>query len=230
MTNSDSRLIVLTGATRGLGRALLGPFLAAGHRVIGCGRSKWGPELEAAMEHERLRMDGVDVADSARVEAWARETISAFGAPDLLINNAAVMNEPAPLWEVPADEFESMMAINVCGIAHVVRAFVPAMIDRGTGVIVNLSSGWGRSTSPEVGPYCTTKWAVEGFTMSLAQELPQGLAAVSLNPGIIDTEMLRKCWADGASAYESAGEWASRAADFLLELGPDMNGRAASVP
>jgi len=63
---------------------------------------------------------------------------------------------------------------------------VPAMVRRGQGVIVNFSSGWGRSTDAGVAPYCATKWAIEGLTQALAQELPPGMAAVPLNPGIIN--------------------------------------------
>ena len=81
-----------------------------------------------------------------------------------------------------------MIDVNIKGVANVIRHFVPAMIARESGVIVNLSSYWGRSVSPEVAPYCATKWAIEGLTRALAQELPQGLAAVPLNPGIIDTD------------------------------------------
>ena len=100
-------------------------------------------------------------------------------------------NAGAPLWEVPGEEFDKLVDINIKGVARVIRAFVPAMVKRGSGVIVNFSSGWGRSTSPEVAPYCATKYAIEGLTLALAQELPHGMAAVPLNPGIIDTDMLR---------------------------------------
>jgi NAD(P)-dependent dehydrogenase (short-subunit alcohol dehydrogenase family) len=97
-------------------------------------------------------------------------------------------------------------------------------------VIVNLSSGWGRSTSPEVAPYCATKYAIEGLTKALAQELPPGMAAVPLNPGVIDTDMLRQAWADDAGAYPKADDWARRAAPFLLGLGPKDNGKSLTVP
>ena len=103
------------------------------------------------------------------------------------------------------------------------------MVKRGSGVVVNLSSGWGRSTAPEVAPYCATKYAVEGLTLALAQELPRGMAAVPLNPGVIDTDMLRQAWADGASAYPKADAWARRAAPFLLGLGAKDNGRSLTV-
>ena len=87
------------------------------------------------------------------------------------------------------------MAVNVSGTLNVIRAFVPAMIAAGRGVIANLSSGWGRSTDALVGPYCASKYAIEGLTGSLAQELPRPLAAVAVSPGVIDTDMLRRCWA-----------------------------------
>jgi NAD(P)-dependent dehydrogenase (short-subunit alcohol dehydrogenase family) len=222
--------IVLTGATRGLGRALLARFLEMGHRVAGCGRSP-GEERELRAAHgERLRLEAVDIADTAAVEAWAERVLGAWGAPDRLINNAALMNDLAPLWRVPAEEFDRMLAVNVSGTANTIRAFVPAMVARGAGVVVNLSSGWGRSTSPEVGPYCTTKWAIEGLTGSLAQELPPGMAAVALSPGMIDTDMLRQCWGDSAAEHEGPEAWSRRAAPLLLGLGPGDSGRSLAVP
>src|SRR5262249_6905750 len=111
----------------------------------------------------------------------------------------------------------------------VLRCFLPAMIERGSGIIVNFSSGWGRSTSAEVAPYCATKWAMEGLTRALAQELPQGMAAVPLNPGIIDTDMLRSCFGRSAGDYPTAEEWAEYAVPFLLQLGPKDNGKALTV-
>src|SRR5262249_47620774 len=139
-------------------------------------------------------------------------------------------NANAPLWDVPADEFDRLIDVNIKGVANVIRAFVPAMIARGSGVIVNFSSGWGRSTSPEVAPYCASKYAIEGLTLALAQELPRGLAAVPLNPGIIDTEMLRSCFGDGAASYPSPQRWAEKAVPFLLGLGLRHNGQSLTAP
>jgi NAD(P)-dependent dehydrogenase (short-subunit alcohol dehydrogenase family) len=151
-------------------------------------------------------------------------------APDLLINNAGLIHTPAALWEVPADEFAKVVAVNLIGVNNVLRAFVPAMVARRSGVIVNLSSGWGRSVSPGVAPYCATKWAIEGLTKALAEDLPEGMAAVPLNPGVIDTAMLRQAWADGAAGYPKAERWAETAAPFILGLGPADNGQSLTVP
>ena len=90
--------------------------------------------------------------------------------------------------------FPQVIDVNLKGMANVIRHFVPAMVKNKSGVIVNFSSGWGRSTDAEVAPYCATKWAIEGLTQALAQELPPGMAAVPLNPGIINTGMLRSCF------------------------------------
>ena len=111
-----------------------------------------------------------------------------------------------------------------------IRHFLPAMLKRKSGVVVNISSGWGRSTDAEVAPYCATKWAIEGLTQSLAQELPLGMAAVPLNPGIINTEMLRSCFGGSASSYPSPQQWAKRAVPFLLSLGPRHNGQQLTAP
>lgn len=221
--------ILLTGATRGLGRALVVAFSAAGHTVIGCGRSRDHVQDLRQQFRAPHRFDVVDVVDAPAVREWAAEVLAQGGPPDLLINNAAVMNTPAPLWRIDPAEFGSVIDVNVKGVFNVIRAIVPAMVERGSGVIVNLSSGWGRSTSPDVAPYCATKYAVEGLTLALAQELPRGMAAVPLNPGVIDTDMLRLAWAEGASAYPKAEEWAKRAAPFLLGLGPKENGRSLTV-
>jgi NAD(P)-dependent dehydrogenase (short-subunit alcohol dehydrogenase family) len=225
-----SKLIVLTGATRGLGRALVPHFVAAGHTVYGCGTSEKHVLEMAKLFPTSATFSAIDVTDAKAVDGWAKGIMMMEERPpDLLVNNAAVMNAPAVLWEVPAEEFDRLMDVNVKGIANVIRAFVPAMVARASGVIVNLSSGWGRSTSPEVAPYCASKYAVEGLTKSLAQELPRGMAAVPLNPGVIDTDMLRQAWSDGAAAYPKADAWATRAAPFLLNLSAADNGRSLSV-
>ncbi len=222
--------IVITGVTRGLGRALAGKLIALGHNVAGCGRSEHEIKTLQRQHPAPHCFAALDVTDAAAVEKWAADVAQAWGAPpDILVCNAALMNNPSPLWKVPAAEFSALMDVNLKGVAHTIRAFVPAMVARKKGIIVTLSSGWGRSVAPEVAPYCATKWAIEGLTKALAEELPKGMAAVPLNPGVIDTDMLRQCWAEGASAYPRAAAWAEKAAPFLLRLSPANNGQSLSV-
>jgi NAD(P)-dependent dehydrogenase (short-subunit alcohol dehydrogenase family) len=224
-----SKIVVITGVTRGLGRAMADKLIALGHVIIGCGRnaehiqelsSKFAPPHDFA---------AVNAANDGQVRSWAHRVLAAHGAPDLLLNNAALINRNAPLWELSAAEFDAVIDVNIKGVANVLRHFLPAMVSRRQGVVVNFSSGWGRSTSPEVAAYCATKYAIEGLTLALAQELPKGMAAVPLNPGIIDTDMLRSSFGDSAKSYPSPAEWAERAVPFLLRIGPKDNGESLDV-
>jgi NAD(P)-dependent dehydrogenase (short-subunit alcohol dehydrogenase family) len=205
-------------------------FAKNGHKVIGCGTD---PDLVAKMREslgEPHSFSVVDVANAEAVAAWAKTALEQQGAPDLLINNAAVISPNAPLWETSAEEFDHVMDVNVKGVANTIRCFVPAMLEKASGVIVNFSSGWGRSTSPEVAPYCASKYAIEGLTQAFAQELPIGMAAVALNPGVIATDMLRSAFGAPASAYPAPDAWVQQAGPFILQLGPKDNGTSPSVP
>jgi len=226
---TEKRQVIITGATKGLGRAMVDEFTRLEHCVVGCGRSEAAIAALQKDLGEPHRFRVLDVLDEAGVADWAAETVSKFGAPDLLINNAALMNRGAPLWEVPAGEFSNVVDVNIKGVTNVLRHFVPAMIERGRGVIVNFSSGWGRSTSPEVAPYCATKWAIEGLTRALAQELPAPLAAVPLNPGVINTEMLQECFGGSADHYPSPERWSRAAVELLLSLDREHNGEPLAV-
>lgn len=230
MAKAPGKLIVMTGVTRGLGRALADRFIESGWTVCGCGRSRDSIEELAATYPAPHRFDTVDVANAAEVQRWAADAIVSLGPPDLLLNNAAVINANAPLWDVPEDEFSRVIDVNLKGVFHVLRGYLPAMIAKRAGVIVNISSGWGRATSAEVAPYCATKWGIEGLTQALSQELPRGMAAVALNPGIINTEMLQSCFGGGANSYPSAETWSRTAAPFLMQLSARDNGAALTVP
>jgi len=223
------RIILITGVSRGLGRAMAEEFIRLGHTVIGGGRSE-----KAIAELKKLfsppnDFTVCDVSSDEQVAAWAKRVLSSCGPPDLLLNNAALIARNAPLWQVPAQEFSDVIDVNIKGVANVIRHFVPAMVARRSGIIVNFSSGWGRSADAEVAPYCATKWAIEGLTNSLSQELPSGMAAIPLNPGIIDTDMLRSCFGGSSGTYPAPAEWAKTAVPFLLKISPADNSRQMTV-
>lgn len=225
----SAKVVVITGVSRGLGRAMAEEFIRLGHRVLGCGRSAVAMRELAARHGPGHRFSVVDVTDDDAVRAWAEQCLQEAGPPDLLLNNAALVNRNAPLWQVPAAEFSAVIDVNIKGVANVIRHFVPAMVARKQGVIVNFSSGWGRSTDREVAPYCATKWAIEGLSKALAQELPKGMAAIPLNPGIINTDMLRTSFGGEAAHFPTAETWAETAVPWLLGLGAADNGRSLTV-
>jgi NAD(P)-dependent dehydrogenase (short-subunit alcohol dehydrogenase family) len=225
------KTFILTGATRGLGRALVDRVIHLGHTVYGCGRSEDHITQLQNRYPSPNDFSVVDVRDYSSVYRWFKSIYPKMGrSPDFLINNAAIMNKPSPLWTIGQEEFDNLVDTNIKGIANVIRAFVPWMVSKAEGIIINLSSGWGRSTAPEVAPYCASKYAIEGMTLALAQELPPGMAAIPLNPGIIDTDMLRECFGSAASTYPGPTEWAEKAASFILNLTPKNTGQSLSVP
>jgi NAD(P)-dependent dehydrogenase (short-subunit alcohol dehydrogenase family) len=225
-----SRIVLITGVSRGLGRAMAVKFAELGHVVVGCGRSK---QAIASLQKELdapHRFSVVDVTRDAQVAKWASEVIKAVGTPHLLLNNAALINPVSPLWEIAGKDFDEVIDVNIKGVANVIRHFVPAMVKRKSGIIVNFSSGWGRDTDAGVAPYCATKWAIEGMTRALAQELPKGMAAIPLSPRIIDTDMLRNCFGNEAGNYPTAEVWVETAVPFLLGLNASDNGKPLTVP
>jgi len=225
-----TKTVVITGCTRGLGRAMVPVFIEAGWRVAGCGRD----ESQIAMLRQQVGPPHVfevcDVSREADVAAFCAAILKIFGAPDLVLNNAATVNPPAPLWEISAEDFSRVIDTNIKGPASMMRHLLPAMLERGSGVIVNFSSGWGRSTAAGVAPYCATKFAIEGMSMAAAQDTGGKVAIIPVNPGIIDTAMLRTCFGSEAGHYPDADDWARRAVPFFIQFGRRDNGHPLTVP
>jgi NAD(P)-dependent dehydrogenase (short-subunit alcohol dehydrogenase family) len=226
----SGKTVLITGVTHGIGRAMAAEFARLGHIVLGCGRSRREIDQLRKLFPGRHDFYVVDVASNEDVKSWASLLLISHGAPDLLINNAGVINRNARLWEIGPEEFSLVIDVNLKGTANVIRHFLPGMLKRKKGVVVNFTSGWGRSTDAEVAPYCASKWGVEGLTMAFAQELPTGMAAVSFNPGTINTRMLQSCFGNSASTHISPAEWAKQAVPFLLNLGPADNGKQLHLP
>src|SRR6266481_2796839 len=224
------KFVIITGVTHGLGRAMAREFARLGHSVAGCGRTEKEIRTLRSELSDGHDFQAVDISSDDQTKAWASRLLAAQGPPDLLLNNAGVINKNAPLWKITAEEFDLVINVNLKGIANCIRHFAPAMIQRRNGVIVNFSSGWGRSADAEVAPYCASKWGIEGLTLAFAQELPPGMAAVALNPGIINTEMLQSCFGGSASSYPTPESWARTAVPFLLGLGPKDNGKQLTAP
>ena len=226
----NKKHIVLTGCSKGLGKALTLEFIAAGHNVYACARSKTAIDDLNERYGSHGNFSVVDVSNALAVKRWSSNILELCGSPDIVINNAAVINNTASLWKVPTDEFQQLVDINIVGIHNVISHLVPTMVENRNGIIINLSSGWGRSVSPEVAPYCASKWAIEGLSKALATELPEGMACIPLSPGIIDTDMLRGAWGEGANSYRTANTWAKKAAPFILGLGAIHNGESLTTP
>ena len=225
----DLRVLV-TGGSRGIGRALAAGLLETGARVVISGRS--AESLDAttrALGHAwRLFPVQGDVGEDEEANAMVATAVEQFGGLDLLVNNAAVLSVPAPVAETSADTWRHVLDVNVVGTANVIRHALPHL-SRSNGAIVNVSSTWGRSAAGQVAPYCASKFAVEALTQSLAQELPAGTTVVAVNPGVINTEMLATAFGGDVSAYASPESLVPAWLDLFSRLDRSWNGRSLDL-
>jgi len=226
-----SKSVIITGVTQGLGRAMVDRFHELGWNIYGCGRSKNKIE-ELKKQYSKIHdFQVIDVSDSQQVNNWANYILNRHMAPDLIINNASIVNQNAQLWKITAQEFENVMNVNVNGVVNVIRAFVPAMVARKEGIIINMSSSWGREGEAELAPYCASKFAIEGITKSMALELPHGMAVVALDPGgSISTPMLKSCAPQYINESPTPETWSHKAIEYILNITIDKNGDSLTCP
>jgi len=234
MASNELEVIVITGVSSGLGLAMVKWYASKGHTVLGCARSSHKISQlneEYCKGNKPKQFSVVDVVNDADVKRWSEEVTSSFGAPTFLLNNASIINNNAYLWQISAEEFNNVIDINIKGVTNVIRHFVPEMIKAGTGVVVNFSSGWGKSVAVNEAPYCASKWAIEGLSKAMALELPEPLTCVPLDPGLINTPMLQICdGKEAASLERSPEDWAKTACPFILSIEHSQNGSSLTVP
>ncbi len=215
----STRTALVTGAGNGLGRAIALQLAAVGVRVIVAGRS--GEPLQRTAElieragHAPGRVAQVDVADPRSVadlaQSLADEQIS------ILINNAGVPGPVSALVDIDLDEWNAVFDVNVAGVFLMCRAFLPPMIKRGSGEVINLASVSGKRPLARRTPYCASKMAVIGLTTTLAAEVgPLGITVNSLSPGPVNGPRMERNFAleaerTGCTPEEARAEFAGRA-------------------
>lgn len=198
----EGKVAFVSGASRGIGAACAERFAAAGMRLVLCSRSAPVlPESEAVLSRQ------VDVRSEEEIEALAKEAESRFGAIDLWVNNAGVLEPIRPVRDVSVNEFRNHIDINLTGVFIGSRCYVQHLrrLGRG-GVLINLSSGAAWSAYSGWGAYCAGKAAVERLTEVIqVEEASIGLRAYSVAPGVVDTamqELIRSSSADDFPALE----------------------------
>ncbi|XP_038891838.1 NADPH-dependent pterin aldehyde reductase-like [Benincasa hispida] len=230
---SESKKILISGVSQGLGRALALELARRGHTIIGCSRNQTKldllqPILSTISPHNHLLLN-VDVRSDDKVKEMLHTIVEKIGVPDIIVNNAAMINVNAKIWEISREEFDDVIDTNIKGTANVLRHFIPLLLPKNKGIIVNISSIFGRIGAGLVSPYCSSKWGIEGLSKSIANELPNGMTIVALDPGIIHTEMLLSRLGNIASQYQSPEQWALKAATMILNLTNVENGASLTV-
>ncbi len=187
---------VVTGANSGIGRATAIHLAARGHRVYGTVRRRdKAAKLDAMAAETRVevRVVELDVADDESVRSGFAQILDATGGVvDVLVNNAGVAGN-AVAEECPSQRYLDVFDVNVCGAVRCLQQVLPGMRQRRRGAIVNLSSVVGRIAALAQSPYVVSKWALEGFSEGLAQELaPFGIRVVIIEPGVTKSAIFAK--------------------------------------
>jgi len=186
-----TKLAVVTGAASGIGRALARRLDADGWRLALTDVNAPGLEETRGMLRGEASLHTFDVADREAVHEFADELHERHQHVDLVVNNAGV-DLAQSLADVSYEDFEWIFGINFWGVVHGTRAFLPRMLERHSGTIVNVSSVFGIVGWPMHGTYCAAKFAVRGFTETLRHELVgTGVRAVTVHPGGIKTNIVR---------------------------------------
>ncbi|MEW5767669.1 MAG: SDR family oxidoreductase [bacterium] len=187
-----NKVVIITGAGRGIGKAAALLFAEHHARVVIVSRTE-KEILQVTNQIEEMGKEALpvpaDVSAQAEVSRIIEKTMDRFGRIDVLINNAGVGLYKSVI-ETSLEDWDNMMAVNLRGVFLCSKAVLPIMLNQGTGTIINISSGAGRTGYPNLAAYCTTKFGVLGFTQSLAKEVaPQGVKVFAVCPGATNTRM-----------------------------------------
>jgi len=215
------KLAVVTGTSRGIGRAIAALFARSGAAVAGCSRhARGGSFLDDLAPEERRHCahTACDVRDEMDVLRFRDEVQTSLGTPDIVLNNAGIVAR-ASMTELTLKTWNDVLAVNLTGTFLVTQAFLPAMKRKGSGRLINIASIAGRAGTAMLSAYCASKHGVVGLTRALAEELRgDGIAVNAICPGSVDTDMLQQGMPGGTPKMTSGD--VAHVALFLASAAP----------
>lgn len=217
-----SRVTVVTGAGGGIGRSIAEAFAARGDTVVLAARRVTHLEETAHLVEKaggRAVVVRTDVTDPDATAELAHRVMDELGRVDVVVNNSGVGGPTAPMWEVDLDEWEATFAVNVHGVFLVSRAFLPAMIEAGSGSVIVIGSISGKRPLTSRSAYTTTKMALVGLTRTLAQEAgPHGIRVNLISPGFVEGPRIDWVIAHQAEARDLSEEAVRREMEAMSPL------------
>lgn len=196
-----SKVWLITGSSRGLGRSIAEAVLAHGDQLVATARKTEQLADLVAQYGDQVRAVTLDVTSPEQAEAAVQAAVKAFGRLDVVVNNAGYGNMSS-IEETSFEDFHAQISTNLWGVINVTKAALPVLRKQKSGHIVQISSIGGRSGAPGLGAYQTAKWAVEGFSEVLSKEVtPLGLKVMIIEPGGFRTD-----WAGSSMSHVEPGE------------------------
>ncbi len=224
-------LAIVTGGDRGIGRAISEKLALEGYDIVIAARNK------RAISGQVKRIDGLgakawgfvcDLTDKEQIKKFVKDATDQAGIPDILVNNAGVATNK-DFVSNKDEEIDEMVGVNLLGLMFCTKAFLPKMIERKSGIVVNISSGAGKKGFPGLAAYCATKFGVIGFTESLAQEVEgKGVRVYAICPGATETEMYHALY-PGEPADFKAEDVAIEVIELIKNAGKIKPGSAIDV-
>lgn len=194
----SAEVVLITGASRGLGAALARGFGRAGARLVLCARGSEDLERVAddlTRQGVAVETGAVDVADEEAVAALVARATARFGPITVLVNNASILGPRVPLREHPLEEWRQVLEVNLTGSLIPIQAVLPGMREAGRGSIINVSSGVGTVARESWGAYAVSKWGLEALSGNLAlEEEAAGIRVNVVDPGRLRTAMRRAAY------------------------------------
>ena len=216
---------LITGSSRGMGRALSEAVLQAGHRLVATAREPAQLADLAQRYGDSIRAVALDVTDPAAAQAAVRVAVEAFGGLDVVVNNAGYGNVNS-VEDTELDEFRRQIETNLFGTIIVTKAAIPLMREQGSGHIIQFSSVGGRIGAPGRAPYSAAKWGVEGFTEVLAREM----ALVGVKVTIIEPGGFRTDFAGTSTVLEEGRPEYDDVVGAVARMQREYNGRQPGDP
>lgn len=216
---------LITGCSRGLGRALAEAVLQAGHRLIATARDPLPLEGLVRQYGDAVRAVALDVVDESAAKAAVQTAMEAFGGLDVLVNNAGYGNVNA-IEDTSIEEFRRQIDTNLFGTIIVTKAAIPLMREQRSGHIIQFSSVGGRVGAPGRAPYSAAKWAVEGFSEVLAREM----ALVDVKVTVIEPGGFRTDFAGASTVLEDGRAEYDAVVGAAARMQRDYNGRQPGDP
>jgi NAD(P)-dependent dehydrogenase (short-subunit alcohol dehydrogenase family) len=227
-----TKVWLITGSTRGLGRALAEAVLAAGHKLVATGRDPGRLKDLVVRYGDQVRAIALDVTDEQAATGAVAEAIEAFGRLDVVANNAGY-GDVCPIEDMSMTEFRAQIETNLFGVVHVTKAALPFMREQGSGHILQFSSVGGRMGPIGRAAYAAAKWGVEGFSEVLSKEVgPLGVKVTIIEPGGFRTDFagLSTSIREGRPEYDATvGKIARFQRDFNGKQPGDPARAAAAV-